>query len=91
MKSLDTKELEKLSDADLIRKLSELRSEFSRLRSGAARGTLKKELGEIKTVRRNVARVLTVMNARSGFKSDERLGGTEKAQAESATSGRQKE
>lgn len=64
MKSLETKELGKLSDTDLVKKLNDLRSEFSKLKSSAARGTLKKELGEIKTVRRNVARVLTAMNAR---------------------------
>lgn len=64
MKSLETKELEKLTDTDLVKKLNDLRSEFSKLKSGAARGTLKKELGEIKTVRRNIARVLTAMSAR---------------------------
>ena len=63
MKRLKTEELSKLSDPDLIKRLNDLRSELSRLRSSAARGTLKKELGEIKTVRRNIARTLTAMNA----------------------------
>ena len=65
MKRLETKELSKLSKSDLTKRLNDLRSELSKLRSSAARGTLKKELGEIKTVRRNIARVLTVMNAHS--------------------------
>jgi len=47
-----------------MKRLSDLRSELSRLRSSAARGTLKKELGEIKTVRRNIARVLTASSVR---------------------------
>ncbi len=64
MKRLKTKDITKLSEADLVERANNLRSELSVLRSKAARGTLKKELGEIKTVRRNVARVLTVMNAK---------------------------
>ncbi|MHB8566003.1 MAG: 50S ribosomal protein L29 [Nitrososphaerales archaeon] len=64
MKNLKTEELSKISDTDLTKRLNELRTELSRLRSSAARGTLKKELGEIKTVRRNIARILTMENAR---------------------------
>jgi len=64
LKRLKTKELSGLSDPDLVTRLNDLRSELSRLRSSAARGTLKKELGEIKTVRRNIARVLTEINAK---------------------------
>jgi large subunit ribosomal protein L29 len=63
MKRLKTEDLSKLSDADLVKRLNDLRSELSRLRSAAGRGTLKKELGEIKTVRRNIARILTAMTA----------------------------
>ncbi|HXQ92692.1 MAG TPA: 50S ribosomal protein L29 [Nitrososphaerales archaeon] len=69
MKRLKTEDLSKLSDPDLVKRLNDLRSELSRLRSSAARGTLKKELGEIKTVRRNIARILTAMNVKkSGLK-----------------------
>ena len=64
MKQLKTTELKALSEEDLTKRLNELRTELSRLRSAAARGTLKKELGEIKTVRRNIARILTSMNSR---------------------------
>ena len=64
MKRLKTSELSGLSDQDLVKRLNDLRSELSRLRSSAARGTLKKELGEIKTVRRNIARVLTAESSR---------------------------
>jgi ribosomal protein L29 len=64
LKQLKTSELSGLSDQDLVKRLNDLRSELSRLRSSAQRGTLKKELGEIKTVRRNIARVLTASNSR---------------------------
>jgi large subunit ribosomal protein L29 len=64
MKRLKADDLSRLSDPDLIKRLNDLRTELSRLRSSAARGTLKKELGEIKTVRRNIARVLTSINAK---------------------------
>jgi len=64
LKRLKTDELSGLSDQDLVKRLNDLRSELSRLRSSAARGTLKKELGEIKTVRRNIARILTAINSK---------------------------
>ena len=64
MKNLKSEDLIKLSDADLTKRLNELRTDLSKLRSAAARGTLKKELGEVKTVRRNIARVLTVESSR---------------------------
>ncbi len=64
MKTLKTEELSNLSDEDLVKKLDDMRSELSTLRSKAARGTLKKQLGEIKSVRRNIARVLTAVNSR---------------------------
>ncbi len=64
MKRVKSEELTKLSEVDLVKRSNDLRSELSRLRSKAARGTLKKELGEIKTVRRNIARTETVISAR---------------------------
>jgi ribosomal protein L29 len=63
MKRLKMDELSKLSREDLVSRLNDLRSELSTLRSKAARGTLKKELGEIKTVRRNIARINTAITA----------------------------
>ncbi len=65
MKRLDTAELTALSNEDLTKRLNDLRSELSKMRSKAARGTLKKELGEIKTLRRNIARMLTVINSKT--------------------------
>jgi ribosomal protein L29 len=61
VKRLKTNELSELSRDDLVKRLNDVRSELSTLRSKAARGTLKKELGEIKTVRRNIARINTAI------------------------------
>lgn len=52
----------KLKKSDLDKKLVDLRKEMWDLTSSAGRGTLKKESGNVKSVRRNIARVLTVMN-----------------------------
>jgi ribosomal protein L29 len=73
MKRIKSAELSKLSHEELITRLNNLRSELSTLRSKAARGTLKKELGEIKTVRRNIARINTVLSSNriaSGFRKN---------------------
>lgn len=50
---------------ELTGKLSELRAELAKLKSAAARGTLKKQTGEIRALRRNIARILTVMNEKA--------------------------
>ena len=64
MKRLKTEELTKLSESELVKKINDMGSELAMLRSKAARGTLKKERGEIKSIRRNIARALTAQNAR---------------------------
>jgi len=68
MKRIKSDELTKLSDEELVKRLNELRSNLVTLRSKAARGVLKKELGEIKTVRRNIARVMTVISLNENVK-----------------------
>lgn len=68
MKRFKTDDLAKLSHEDLVKRLNDLRSELSTLRAKAARGTLKKELGEIKSIRRNIARIMTAINARKHSK-----------------------
>ena len=62
MPKLKSADLSKMSDEDLQKKLSELRAEMMKLKSAAARGVLKKESGEISNLRRNIARLLTVLN-----------------------------
>jgi ribosomal protein L29 len=62
MPQLKPKELRK-QDADKLRQtLFDLRSELSKLAGGAQRGVVKKDVGNIKRLRRDIARVSTVMN-----------------------------
>ncbi|MGA8912845.1 MAG: 50S ribosomal protein L29, partial [Nitrososphaeraceae archaeon] len=40
------------------------RTDLSKIRSEGAKGTLKKQTGSVKYVRRDVARILTILNER---------------------------
>jgi large subunit ribosomal protein L29 len=62
--TLKPSELRKMSDEELREKLLELRSELMRLRAMSERGTLGKESGVIKGVRRDIARILTILRER---------------------------
>ncbi|MCP8316801.1 MAG: 50S ribosomal protein L29 [archaeon] len=64
MPKLKSDELRKLNDEELQGKLFELRAELVKLKSAAARGTLKKETGKIRAIRRAIARIITIMNER---------------------------
>jgi|TARA_B100001750_G_C15088281_1_gene389378 large subunit ribosomal protein L29 len=57
-----------MKEQDLTNRLNELQSELSKLRTSAARGTIAKDSGKIRTVKRNIARVNTMIN---NFESDE--------------------
>ena len=62
MGQLKAKELRE-RDADKLRQtLFDLRSELSKLRGRAQRGVVKKDVGNIHKLRREVAVVLTVMH-----------------------------
>ena len=68
MPQLRTKELKSMKRKDLTNRLNELQSELSKLRTAAARGTIAKDSGKIRAVKRNIARVNTVIN---NFEGDE--------------------
>ena len=62
MPQLKPKDLRK-QDADKLRQtLFDLRSELSKLKGGAERGLVKKDVGNIHRIRKDVATVLTVMH-----------------------------
>jgi len=62
MPQLKTKELRK-QEADKLRQtLFDLRSELSKLAGGAQRGVVKKDVGNIRRLKKDVARVLTIMH-----------------------------
>jgi large subunit ribosomal protein L29 len=54
--------LREMNETDLSGKLSDLLAELSKLRSESAKGTLKKQTGNIKYIRRDIARILTILN-----------------------------
>ena len=62
MAQLKPKELRK-QDADKLRQtLFDLRSELSKLAGSVQRGVVKKDVGNIRRVRKDIARVITVMH-----------------------------
>ena len=62
MPQLKPKELRN-QDADKLRQtLFDLRSELSKLAGSAQRGVVKKDVGNIRRIRKDIARVVTVMH-----------------------------
>jgi len=59
------KTLRELNDSDLQDKLTDLKIDLAKLRSESTKGTLKKEAGVIRWKRRDIARILTLLNERS--------------------------
>jgi len=64
MTRISTKTIKKLNDKDLKSKIQEARSELSKLRVDGSKGTLRKESGKLRPLRRDIARMLTNVNAR---------------------------
>lgn len=62
------KTLREFNDADLEGKLEDLKVDLAKLRSEGSKGTLKKDAGVIRWKRRDIARVLTIMNEREAGK-----------------------
>ncbi len=63
------KTLREMNDNDLSDKLFEMNTELAKLRSEGAKGTLKKHTGNIKWLRRDIARMLTLQNERKNRSS----------------------
>jgi large subunit ribosomal protein L29 len=61
---LKSDELRKLNDKGLQDRLFELRAELVKLKSASARGTLRKETGKTRAIKRGIARILTRVNER---------------------------
>ena len=61
MARVKLKNLQEMNQTDLEEKLSELKSELLKLKSERAKGTLKKETGSIRWIRRDIARILTIL------------------------------
>ena len=62
MAMLKMKSIRQLSEKDLKDRVEQMRSELSKLQTENAKGTLRKETGKIRKVRKEVARLLTRLN-----------------------------
>jgi large subunit ribosomal protein L29 len=56
------KTLRELNENDLLDRLQQLRSDLTKLKIDSSKGTLRKESGKIKPLKRNIARILTRLN-----------------------------
>ncbi len=56
------KTIKQLNEKDLRNKIQETRSELTKLRVDGAKGTLRKESGKVKSIRHDIARMLTRIN-----------------------------
>ena len=62
MAMLKMKSIRQLNEKDLKDRVEQMRSELSKLQTENAKGTLRKETGKIRKVRKEVARLLTRLN-----------------------------
>ena len=68
MPRLRTKTLREMNNQDLSDKLAELKTDLGKLELEKSKGTLKKQTGNIRWLRRDIARMKTIMNERKGQK-----------------------
>jgi large subunit ribosomal protein L29 len=68
MARLKLKTLREMNDQDLNEKLAELKTDLGKLQVEKSKGTLKKQTGSIRWLRRDIARMKTIMNERKGQK-----------------------
>ena len=62
MSKLRMNALREMNEKDLKSRVIEMRTELSKLEVENAKGTLRKESGKIKPLKRNIARLLTRLN-----------------------------
>ena len=59
MSRIRMKTLRELNEHDLLDRLQQLHSDLTKLKIDSSKGTLRKESGKIKPLKRNIARILT--------------------------------
>ena len=62
MSKLKSKAIREMNEQDLRDRVEQMRTELSKLEVENAKGTLRKESGKIKPTKRNIARLLTILN-----------------------------
>jgi large subunit ribosomal protein L29 len=68
MARLKLKTLREMNDQDLTGKLAELKADLAKLNLEKSKGTLKKQTGNIRWLRRDIARMMTLINERKSKK-----------------------
>ena len=66
MAHLKNKSIRELNEKDLWDRLRQIRTDLTKLRIESKKGTLKKESGKLKPLRKDVARILTRINELRG-------------------------
>tara|TARA_B100000929_G_scaffold100536_1_gene79234 strand:+ start:3335 stop:3538 length:204 start_codon:yes stop_codon:yes gene_type:complete len=62
MSNLRMKAVREMNERDLKDRVEQMRTDLSKLEIENAKGTLRKESGKIKPIKRNIARLLTRLN-----------------------------
>ena len=62
MAMLKMKSIRELNEKDLRDRVEQMKTELSKLQTENAKGTLRKETGKIRKVRKEIARLLTRLN-----------------------------
>ena len=62
MAHLKNKTIKELNEKDLQDRLLQLHTDLKKLRIESSKGTLRKESGNLRPVRKNIARILTRIN-----------------------------
>lgn len=62
MTRISMKTVRELNENDLQERLQQLRSDLTKLKIESAKGTLRKESGKIKPLKRDIARIMTRLN-----------------------------
>jgi large subunit ribosomal protein L29 len=62
MAQIKMRTIRELNETDLKERLEQSRVELAKLRTDAAKGTLRKESGKIRAARTDIARMLTRLN-----------------------------
>ena len=62
MPQVKASELRKLTEEDLVEKLISAKLEYSQVNSNLQRGLVKENQGKVKPLRREIARISTILN-----------------------------
>jgi large subunit ribosomal protein L29 len=64
MARLKLKTIREMNDEDLAEKLAELKTDLAKLRLERSKGTLKKQTANLRWIKRDIARMMTIINER---------------------------